>query len=506
MNMTEESMETSAIALGSLIDALGGVLRSAPAAARALSITGVTADSRKVAAGTLFAAVRGTQIDGHKFIEDAVARGAAAVIAEEAPAHSSVPVITVTDSSQALALVAARFYGDAARDLFLCGVTGTNGKTSTTYLVRSIMAHTGRRMGIIGTLGHGIDTLVKDPHTTPDAVTLHSWFRAMRDQHCFGVVMEVSSHAVRQHRVWGLDFNVGILTNVTHDHLDFHKTMEDYIAAKAEFCHSLVAPHRRKPSGTLVYWIDDANARVIGAGFAGAKISVGSSADADWRLQEVDVSLSGTRFGLALPGGETLRVNMQLLGGFVPANASVAAAAAYVSGATLEQIRAGLEAVARVPGRFEALGGGHRPVVVVDYAHTPDGFERVLATCRGLRPKRLITVFGCGGDRDASKRPVMGGIAARVSDRVYLTTDNPRSENVEAIITDIRGGIPQGSDVVIELDRADAIHAAIGEARPGDLVALLGKGHEDYQIIGTRKLPFSDREEAEEALASWPAA
>jgi UDP-N-acetylmuramyl-tripeptide synthetase len=328
----------------------------------------------------------------------------------------------------------------------------------------------------------------------------------MRDQHCFGVVMEVSSHAVRQHRVWGLDFNVGILTNVTHDHLDFHKTMEDYIAAKAEFCNSLVAPNRRKPNGTLVYWIDDANARVIGAGFAGEKIAVGAGAAADWRLYDVDVSLAGTRFAVAVPGGETLRVNMQLLGGFVPANASVAAAAAHVAGASLEQIREGLEAVARVPGRFEALGGNDKPVVVVDYAHTPDGFERVLATCRGLRPRRLVTVFGCGGDRDASKRPVMGGIAARASDRVYLTTDNPRSEKVEAIIDDIRAGIPQGTDVVIELDRADAIHAAIGQSGPGDLVALLGKGHEDYQIIGTRTLPFSDREEAEEALASWPAA
>ncbi|HEU4928778.1 MAG TPA: UDP-N-acetylmuramoyl-L-alanyl-D-glutamate--2,6-diaminopimelate ligase, partial [Candidatus Krumholzibacteria bacterium] len=507
MKAMEESMETGAVALGSLIDALKGVVSDAPdAAARALSITGVTADSRKAAPGFLFVAVKGTSVDGHHFMADAAARGAVAVIAEQTPAQSSIPVITVTDSSKALALVASRFYGDPAHDLFLCGVTGTNGKTSTTYLVRSIMARTGRRMGIIGTLGHGIDTLVKDPHTTPDAVTLHSWFRAMRDQHCFGVVMEVSSHAVRQHRVWGLDFNVGILTNVTHDHLDFHKTMDDYIAAKSEFCHSLVAPGRRKANGTLVYWMDDANARNIGAAFGGAKIRVGSGSDADWRLCDVDVSLAGTRFALALPGGETLRVNMKLLGGFVPANASVAAAAAFVSGATLEQIRDGLEAVARVPGRFEALGGGGKPVVIVDYAHTPDGFERVLATCRALRPRRLVTVFGCGGDRDASKRPVMGAIAARESDRVYLTTDNPRSEKVEDIINDIRAGIPRQSDVVVELDRADAIHAAVAESRSGDLVALLGKGHEDYQLIGTRKLPFSDREQAEEALASWPAA
>jgi UDP-N-acetylmuramyl-tripeptide synthetase len=327
----------------------------------------------------------------------------------------------------------------------------------------------------------------------------------MRDQNCFGVVMEVSSHAVRQHRVWGLDFNVGILTNVTHDHLDFHKTMEDYKAAKAEFVHSLVAAGRHKPDGTLVYWADDANAREIGTSFRGHKIAVGMSADADWRVRDVDVSLSGTRFELLLPSGEALRVAMKLLGGFVPANAAVAAAGAFASGASLDQIRDGLQAVDRVPGRFEALGGGSKPVVVVDYAHTPDGFERVLATCRGLKPKRLVTVFGCGGDRDRSKRPLMGAIAARASDRVILTTDNPRSERVEAIVDDIRAGIDRAREVVVELDRARAIRSAVSQARAGDLVALLGKGHEDYQIIGNEKQPFSDREQAEEALASWTA-
>jgi UDP-N-acetylmuramoyl-L-alanyl-D-glutamate--2,6-diaminopimelate ligase len=401
--------------------------------------------------------------------------------------------------------MASRFFGDPAHDLFLCGVTGTNGKTSTTFLLRSIFQRAGRRMGIVGTLGHGVDALAKDPHTTPDAVTLNSWFRVMRDQNCFGVVMEVSSHAVRQHRVWGLDFNVGILTNVTHDHLDFHKTMDDYKAAKAEFCHSLVAAGRRKPNGTLVYWSDDANAREIGVAFRGDKIAVGTGRDADWRVHDVDVSLSATRFALALPNGETLRVAMQLLGGFVPANAAVAAAGAFAAGASLDQIRAGLEAVDRVPGRFEALGGGSKPVVVVDYAHTPDGFERVLATCRGLQPKRLVTVFGCGGDRDKSKRPVMGAIAARLCDRVVLTTDNPRSERVESIVDDIRAGIDAARNVVVELDRATAIRSAIAQSRPGDLVALLGKGAEEYQIVGAEKHPWSDRVQAEEALATWTA-
>ena len=506
MTAVDESMETRTATLGALIDAMGA-LSAAPADARvrALEITGVTADSRAVTTGNLFVAVRGTASDGHDFVADAVRRGARAVVTERPVPGIDVPVFRVTNSSQALALVAARFYGDPAHDLFLCGVTGTNGKTSTTFLLRSVLERDGRRFGLIGTLGHGVETLTRDAHTTPDAVTLHSWFRAMRDQNCFGVVMEVSSHAVRQHRVWGLDFNVGILTNVTHDHLDFHKTMDDYIAAKAEFVHSLAAEGRRRPNGTLVYWADDANARAIGAAFRGDKIAVGTGADCDWRVSDVDVSLAGTRFALSLPRGEKLRVAMKLLGGFVPANAAVAAAGAFASGVALEQIRAGLEAVARVPGRFEALGGGSKPVVVVDYAHTPDGFERVLATCRGLQPQRLVTVFGCGGDRDASKRPIMGAIAARASDRVVLTTDNPRSERVEAIIEEIRGGIDRACDVVVELDRARAIRTAIAESRAGDLVALLGKGHEDYQIIGNEKLPFSDREQAEGALATWPA-
>jgi UDP-N-acetylmuramoyl-L-alanyl-D-glutamate--2,6-diaminopimelate ligase len=506
MTVVEETMETRTVTLGALVDAVGPLaLAPLDAPARALTVNGIAVDSRALKAGDVFVAVRGTASDGHDFVEEAVARGAVAVVVERARPSGRVPSVMVANSAQALALMASRFHGDPARDLFLCGVTGTNGKTSTTYLLRSILQRAGRRMGIIGTLGHGVEQLVRDPHTTPDAVTLHSWFRAMRDQNCFGVVMEVSSHAVRQHRVWGLDFNVGILTNVTHDHLDFHKTMDDYKAAKAEFCHSLVAAGRHKPNGTLVYWADDANARAIGDAFRGHKIAVGAGPGCEWRVHDVDVSLSGTRFALALPGGESLRVTMKLLGGFVPANAAVAAAGAFAAGASLDRIREGLEAVDRVPGRFEALGGGAKPVVVVDYAHTPDGFERVLATCLGLRPNRLVTVFGCGGDRDKSKRPVMGAIAARASDRVFLTTDNPRGERVEDIVDDIRAGIDRVHDVVVDLDRARAIRTAIVQARPGDLVALLGKGHEDYQIIGTEKQPFSDRKQAEEALASWPA-
>ncbi len=505
MTMEHGHTKQAAPTLGQLVDALAPMQATRlDEGARGLVIGTVTSDSRAVCPGTLFVAVRGTAADGHRFVRDAVDRGASAVVIEAGEAPAGVPAVVVEDSSKALAMIASRFYGDPAHALRLFGVTGTNGKTSTTHLARAILAHEGMKTGLIGTLGHGVDVLVKDPHTTPDQVTLHALFRRMLDLECVGVVMEVSSHAVRQHRVWGLDFEVGILTNVTHDHLDYHSSMEDYKAAKAEFCNSLAAPGRRKPAGTLVYWMDDDNAREIGARFPGRRIAVGTSAQADWRVRDVVVSLDGTRFVLELPDGERADVAMQLRGAFVPANAAVAAAGAMDMGASLASVKAGLESVDRIPGRFEALGGRDRPVVVIDYAHTPDGFERVLGTCRSLDPKRIITVFGCGGDRDRTKRPVMGGIAQRASGRCYLTTDNPRTERVEDIIADIRGGMSD-QDVVVELDREKAIRAAIAEAQPGEIVALLGKGHEDYQIIGAEKFPFSDRRVAEEGLAQWSA-
>jgi UDP-N-acetylmuramoyl-L-alanyl-D-glutamate--2,6-diaminopimelate ligase len=502
----ERTMEKQTPTLELLVDALGS-LSATPLepAARAIPVSGIAVDSRRVRRGDLFVAVRGTASDGHHFLREAVENGAAAVLAERPVPGLGVPVVVVENSSRALALAASRYHGDPARDLRLCGVTGTNGKTSTTHILRSILAAAGWKTGLVGTLGHGINALVKDPHTTPDANTLHAWFRRMKDEGCVGVVMEVSSHAVRQHRVWGLDFEVGILTNVTHDHLDYHSSMEDYKAAKAEFCHSLAGTGRRKPDGTLVYWIDDPNAREIGESFRGRRIAVGTSPDADWRVTGVDVSLSGTRFTLVVPGGESITVTMKLLGGFVPANAAVAAAGAMALGADARAVRAGLEGIDRVPGRFETLGGGDRPVVVIDYAHTPDGFSRVLDTCRSLRPRRLVVVFGCGGDRDRAKRPVMGALAARAAQRVYLTTDNPRGERAADIVGEIRGGMDPGADVVIEMDRARAITAAIAECGPGDLVALLGKGHEEYQIIGAEKLPWSERRAAEEGLAQWRA-
>jgi UDP-N-acetylmuramoyl-L-alanyl-D-glutamate--2,6-diaminopimelate ligase len=465
-------------------------------------------DSRKVDSGDLFVALRGTEIDGHRFVRDAVDGGAVAVVTETPHPVLGVTNVVVGDSSKALAVLAARFFGDPAARLFLCGTTGTNGKTSTAFMYRAILESSGwGKVGIVGTLGHGVGgDLKKTQHTTPDPVELHSQFKMMVDSGCRGVVMEVSSHAVRQHRTWGLDFDVGILTNVTHDHLDYHKTIEDYRAAKEEFCQSLTAEGRKKPDGTLVYSSDDEIAREIGGRFQGPGIAVGGGR-ADVSAKNVSATLDGTAFDLCFSGengDEVVRVGMKLLGGFTAVNATLAAAGAIATGIDVESIKNGLESLKRIPGRFETVGGSGLPVVVIDYSHTPDSMERVLKTCRGLTPKRLVTVFGCGGDRDRTKRPEMGRIAQTYSDYVYVTMDNPRTEPVDKIVDDILSGMKRGADdYSVDLNRSRAIHDAIGSAGSGDLIALLGKGVEDCQIVGTDRLPFSDRKEAEGALRKW---
>jgi UDP-N-acetylmuramoyl-L-alanyl-D-glutamate--2,6-diaminopimelate ligase len=277
--------------------------------------------------------------------------------------------------------------------------------------------------------------------------------------------------------------------------------MEDYRAAKRQFCESLVAAGRHKPNGVLVYSCDDPVANDIGAAFTGRKVAVGTGGDV--RLAAADTGLDATTLELDLAGGERVGVRMKLLGTFVPANAALAAAAATELGAEPVDVVRGLESIEAIPGRFEALGGAGRPVVIVDYSHTADAFERVLTTCRELGPDRITVVFGCGGDRDRSKRPLIGAVAERLADRCIITTDNPRTEIVEDIVAGIKSGMSGAGNVTVELDRAAAIATAVADAGARDLVALLGKGHEPYQIIGTTRTPWSDRREAEHALENW---
>ena len=470
-------------------------------------VTKVTSDSRAVEPGTLFVATRGTRSDGHDFIGAAIERGATAVVAERPAVTGSVPCVVVADSAKALAAVAAEFYGNPSRDLRLFGVTGTNGKTSTTHLLRSILeASSWGKVGLVGTIGHGTGAgFEASVHTTPEPVTLHRLFAEMKANGCAGVVMEVSSHAVKQQRVWGVDFEIGMLTNVTRDHLDYHPTFEDYVGAKREFCDSLVSKDRRKKDGILAYSVDNEHSREIGEGFRGKKITVSAETAADVFATDVRANLLGTRFVLNIAGRKPAEINLKLLGLFSVSNAVLAAAGAHALDIEVDGIKAGLEAVGRVPGRFEAIGGGSRPHVIVDYSHTPDSLERTLLFCRALEPKRIIAVFGCGGDRDRGKRPLMGEIAQRIAHVCIVTSDNPRSEDPSKIIEDILSGMDRKRPgLVVEADRRAAIFKAVSMARPGDVVAICGKGHEDYQIIGTKRYHFDDGEEARKALEQWP--
>jgi UDP-N-acetylmuramoyl-L-alanyl-D-glutamate--2,6-diaminopimelate ligase len=468
-----------------------------------VEISGISADSRLVERNNLFVAVPGSRADGHQYVETALAGGAVACISESPIDTDRVPNVVVEDSARALALLAAAWFGDPAEALINCGVTGTNGKTSTAHLLRAVVETAGwGKMGIIGTIGHGVGRQLETAsHTTPDPVTLHRLLRDMRDAGCRGVVMEVSSHAVRQHRTVGIDFNVGILTNVTRDHLDYHSTIEDYIAAKRQFCESVAGPPFQRRIGSLVYSSDDPVAGVIGPELRGKTIAVGRRQDADVQISDVDSNLQGTRFKLRFPDDRPIEIRLKLLGRFSVWNAALAAAAAFELGVAAGDIKAGLESLSRVPGRFETIGGGEEPLIIVDYCHTPDAVEMTMKFCRDLEPSRITAVFGCGGDRDRGKRPLMGRIIQDYADVCYVTEDNPRHEPLDQIFEDILRGMNRTSAHLHVLpDRSEAIERAVAQSAAGDIVVLIGKGHETYQQVGSEKRYFSDREEAEKAL------
>ncbi len=468
-----------------------------------VDVTAVVADSRRVTPGAAFVALRGTRVDGHAFLEDAARRGARVLVVDTEPRGLGVTLVVVPDTARALARMAAKWHGEPGDRLRLCAATGTNGKTTTTWMVRAMVsASRVGRMGIVGTLGWGCTSIEATTHTTPDALALHAMLARMESSGCVGVVMEVSSHAVRQHRAYGLEFAVGIVTNVGHDHLDYHSDWDDYFDTKRRFCHAMADASRRREPGTLVYWRDDAGARRIGETYPGPRVAVGEAPGADVRVETMARDLDGTRLRLHTHDG-AFEVSTRMTGAYVATNAALAAAAALELGASPEAIVRGLADLHAVPGRFETYGGGDRPRVVVDYAHTPDAVAGVLETCRALGARRVLVVFGCGGERDRTKRGPMGEAAATRADRVFVTADNPRGEPLERIVEDIVSGMTRRDHVTIEPDRAGAIRRALAEAQPGDVVALLGKGHETYQDLGDRREPFSDRDEAVAALEAW---
>jgi UDP-N-acetylmuramoyl-L-alanyl-D-glutamate--2,6-diaminopimelate ligase len=481
-----------------------------------VEVRGVAVDSRRVRPGDVFFALAGTREDGHRHARDAVARGAVAVVAEDAVDVSGAVVVRAEAARSLLGRAAARLAGDPTAVLTVVGVTGTNGKTTTTYLLEEIWRAAGRSAGVVGTIAYRFaGTSEAAPLTTPDAVTLQGLFARMRAAGTTHVAIEVSSHALEQDRVAGTRFDAAVFTNLTRDHLDFHGDVERYFAAKARlFTEHL--PRGGKPDPVAVVNVDDpAGARLL-ATLRTRAVPVGRGPRAAVRPHAVETDLSGMRGEIDLDGTR-LPFRARLIGAPHVENVLAAAATAWALGVAPEAIAAGLAAAAPPPGRLEQIDGPGF-TVLVDYAHTPDALERSLEVLRALTAGRLIAVFGCGGDRDRGKRPLMGAAAARIADVVVLTSDNPRTERPEAIIAEIEAGVRDagmpalapramgtGRGYVVEPRRAEAIALAVALARPGDVLLVAGKGHEDYQIVGMEKRPFDDRDAVRRALAARPA-
>jgi UDP-N-acetylmuramoyl-L-alanyl-D-glutamate--2,6-diaminopimelate ligase len=467
----------------------------------------VEADSRRVGPGTLFVARKGVKTDAATFAVEAVARGAVAVIAERDLPGLGVPVVVVPDASEALGRLADRLEGEPSRDVQVIGVTGTNGKTTTTFLVQWTLEAAGRPCSLLGTIVNrvgGRETTAR--MTTPDAPETHRALAQTRDAGARCLAMEVSSHALDQRRCAGVRFRAGVFTNLTRDHLDYHGTVEAYGDAKARLFEALDA------DGAAILNAHDPFSRALARRTKARVVRYGwhergAAAPEGEAIATVEGwSLEGTSLSLRL-GADTLRVSLPLVGPFNVENALAAAATAWALGVEPRAIRAALEASQGVPGRLEPVRGGPGdPTVLVDYAHTPDALERVLGALRPLVGGRLLVVFGAGGDRDRGKRAPMGRAVERFADRAYVTSDNPRSEPPASILAQVLAGFERPQAAVVIEDRAAAIEAALGDAREGDLVVLAGKGHETGQTFADRTLPFDDRLAARAALAARRAA
>lgn len=483
-----------------LIEAIEGLRFIALAGPRDMEIEGISYDSREVKEGDLFVCIKGQKYDGHNFAHEAIKRGARAILASrELDLPEDIALIKVEDPRRAMAQVAKRFFGDPSSALLLVGVTGTNGKTTTTYLVKSIFEAWGRPTGLIGTIQYMIaDSVYPASRTTPESRDLQEFMARMVKAGARCAVMEVSSHAIDQGRIDGLDFDVGIFTNITQDHLDYHKSFEEYLRVKASFFEML-----GREGKISIINVDDPNSGAILEYIPSGAVTYGLGEGARYRAYDVDLAPEGAAFKVAAPFGE-IGLRLRLPGMFNVYNALGAFACGAESGVEPEAIKKGLEAVSGVPGRLERVDRGQDFSVIVDYAHTPDGLENVLKAISGFARGRKIVVFGCGGDRDRGKRPKMGAIAARLADYVIITSDNPRSEEPEAICREVEAGVlevrSRGQDYHITVDRRQAICEAINLARPGDVVLIAGKGHETYQIFKDRTIDFDDRAVAGELL------
>jgi UDP-N-acetylmuramoyl-L-alanyl-D-glutamate--2,6-diaminopimelate ligase len=464
-----------------------------------VEVRGLASDSRRVGPGDLFFALTGLRQDGRAFVRQALASGAvAAVVDHDAPASEG-PLVRVAEPRRALAEAAVAFHGQPARALKVVGITGTNGKTTTTYLLESVFRAAGWRPGVLGTIGARLDGRARPlGYTTPEATELQALLREMVDGGIQAVALELSSHALVQRRGYGLDLDVAVFTNLSHDHLDYHGTLEAYLDAKLMLFDGRNAPRPAKPATAVVNADDPVAERVAAAARRGGMkvLRFGAAAGADVRLARVATTPDGLELEL-VAGGAPVEVRLPLLGRYNAWNAAGAFAAALALGVEPARAALGLAAVAGVPGRLERVAEGQPFEVAVDYAHTPDALERALAAVREHARGRVLVVFGCGGDRDRSKRPVMGRVARAGADETWVTSDNPRSEDPAAIAGEILAGAGgAGGPVHLELDRREAIARALAAAGPGDAVLIAGKGHETTQTAGGRVLPFDDREVA----------
>jgi UDP-N-acetylmuramoyl-L-alanyl-D-glutamate--2,6-diaminopimelate ligase len=459
-------------------------------------VTTVTADSGKVVPDSVFVAIPGTRVDGHVFLKPAKEAGALLLIGERDGSEyglDSDDYLRVPDARLALGLLASQFEGNPSREMQIIGITGTSGKTTTGFLVEGILRAAGMRVGLIGTVSYRIDGReIPSTHTTPGPEKLHQLLREMKKSGCTAVVLEISSHALKQHRSSGISFDGAVFTNLSPEHLDYHPNMEDYYAAKRTLFHEQAARSRRwgKTPRLLIHSGNPEGDRLLRETLDATSFSVNPDVVID------SDGIRGTFSGI--------EIESPLIGRFNAENIAGAIAVTKALEIPERAIQVGIQGLARIPGRLERIldAKGER-VVLVDYAHKPDALEKVLAVLRPMRKPgaHLITVVGCGGDRDRTKRPVMGEIACRLSDSVVFTSDNPRSEDPETILAEIEAGCGKYENYVREIDRKKAIFGAVRGAKAGDLILIAGKGHENYQIIGTEKIPFDDREVAEMALA-----
>lgn len=470
-----------------------------------VSIQDITADSRAVKLNSLFIALDGATVDGHNYIDKAVAAGAVAVIVSKpVTVPDDVCVITVSDTRQAMMVCVPYFFDYPANRMRMVGVTGTNGKTTTTHMIRHILKAQGHKVGVIGTVHIMIgDTSYPIHNTTPDVVDLQHILHQMVQENVEYCVMEVSSHALALGRVSGVEFDTAVFTNLTQDHLDFHKTFENYLAAKCKLFEQVSASNQVKDNKGAVINIDDSYGHRVMEKTTAPTITYSTLGKGTLNASDVHMSTKNSQYTVNY-NGESYPVSMNTTGLFNVYNTLAAIGACLQEGISMEAIDTALKTFSSVPGRFELIEEGQDFAVVVDYAHTPDGLQNILETAKAIKENRIIIVFGCGGDRDATKRPIMGRIAAEYGDKIYVTSDNPRTEDPVQIVKDVEVGVKEalrdGTSYEVIVDRREAINHAIHDAKAGDIVIIAGKGHENYQILKNETIHFDDREEARKAL------